>query len=69
MAVFAVSKDHKGEWRWSFAATNHETIAVASEGYHNRSDCLHALKLVKEQGPRAPVYDITTDPPQEIPGV
>ncbi len=40
-------KDSKGEWRWVYYARNGEEIAVSSEGYKNRSDCEHAIGLVK----------------------
>jgi uncharacterized protein len=67
MAVFTVSKDHRGEWRWSFAASNHEPIAVSSESYINKSDCIHSMKLVKDQSPTAPAFDMSTDPPKRLP--
>ncbi len=44
---YVVYKDSVSEWRWRFKAANGETIAVSSEGYVNKSDCLHGIKLVK----------------------
>lgn len=40
-------KDNKGEWRWWLNASNGKTLAVSSEGYHNKQDCLDAITLVK----------------------
>ena len=39
----------KREWRWRFKAglNNREIIAVSSEGYVNKADCLHGIELVK----------------------
>jgi uncharacterized protein len=42
-----MKKDNRGEWRWTYYARNGEEIAVSSEGYVNRSDCEHAIGLVK----------------------
>jgi len=62
MADFDVKKDNKGEWYWTFQADNSKTIARSSESYVNRSDCLHAIKIVKEKAPSCTVWDLTTDP-------
>ncbi len=53
---FEIYQDNRGEWRWTLKAGNHETIAVSSEGYHNRADCLHGINLVK-QSANAPVRE------------
>ena len=39
----------KREWRWRFKAglNDREIIAVSSEGYVNKADCLHGIELVK----------------------
>jgi uncharacterized protein YegP (UPF0339 family) len=44
------------QWRWRFKANNHEIIANG-ESYYNKSDCLHAIALMKGSGP-APVYEV-----------
>lgn len=54
VAYFYVYKDHAGEWRWRFTATNGEKIAVSSEGYKNLSDCEHSIALIKADAPSAP---------------
>ena len=40
-------KDSRGEWRWTYYAGNKEEIAVSSESDKNRSDCTHAIDLMK----------------------
>ena len=44
---FEMYRDARGEWRWRLKAANHEQIAASSEGYINKSDCLHSIELVK----------------------
>ncbi len=44
---YEVYKDAKDEWRWRLRASNHEIIAVSSEGYRQRVDALRAIELVK----------------------
>ena len=43
-------KDSRGEWRWTYYAKNGEAISVSSEGYKNRSDCSHAVDIMKGSG-------------------
>jgi len=40
-------KDNRNEWRWTYEASNGETIAVSSEGYKNRNDCRRAIDIMK----------------------
>lgn len=47
MLTYRVYKDKKGEWRWNLKAENGRIIADSAEGYINKSDCLHAIELVK----------------------
>ena len=53
---YEVYRDVGSQWRWRLLAANHEIIAVSSEGYVNRSGCLHAIRLVKSSS-NAPVND------------
>ena len=53
---FTIYRDIQGYWRWTLKATNHETIAVSSEGYVSKIDCTNAIVLVKSAG-SAPVYE------------
>jgi uncharacterized protein YegP (UPF0339 family) len=43
-------KDAQGFWRWTLFAANNRKIANSGEGYHNRSDALSAISLVKQSG-------------------
>ena len=52
---FQIYRDKIGEWRWRLRAKNHEPIA-SGEGYKNKSDCLHAIELVKSSSD-APVNE------------
>lgn len=40
-------KDNRGEYRWTYEASNGETIAVSSEGYKTRSDCERGIEIMK----------------------
>ena len=53
---YTIYKDNVGEWRWRLQAGNNEIIA-SGEGYHNKSDCLHAIDIVKDSK-NAPVHEI-----------
>ena len=53
---FQIYRDVSNEWRWRLRAANHHTIAVSSEGYSNKSDCIHSIDLVKSSH-SAPVYE------------
>lgn len=53
--AYYVYKDTAGQWRWRFVAGNNRIIAVSSESYWNKSDCLAAVGLV-QRSHSAPVY-------------
>lgn len=53
--IFWKYKDVQGYWRWALEASNGKKIANSGEGYHNESDCDHAIGLVK-QAWNAPVH-------------
>ena len=57
MAKFQIYKSTNGEFRWRFRADNGNIIAIASEGYVKKSDCSHAIDLVKQKGPAAAVEE------------
>ena len=40
-------KDVAGFWRWTLYAGNNRKIANSGEGYHNKSDAVGAINLVK----------------------
>ncbi|MBS1723955.1 MAG: DUF1508 domain-containing protein [Armatimonadetes bacterium] len=56
---FHVYQDTKNEYRWSFRADNYEVIAVSSEGYKNKQDCVNAVLLVMDTTRKTPYYDHT----------
>ena len=58
MPYFQIYRDNRREWRWRFRTGNHETIAVSSEGYINKSDCRHSIDLVKRHAPGARVDEL-----------
>lgn len=40
-------RDARNEWRWTYHAANGEEIAVSSESYRNRTDCLRSIEIMK----------------------
>lgn len=57
MAYYAIYKDVQNQWRWRYVASNNRIIAVSSEAYHNKADCMHSINLMK-QSANAPVYEV-----------
>lgn len=55
---YEIYQDNRQEYRWRLRATNGRIIADSAEGYVNKSDCLHAIDLVKDSK-NAPVEDLT----------
>lgn len=53
---YQMYQDAANEWRWRLRAANHEIIATSGEGYKNKSDCRHAIDLVKGSA-NAPVEE------------
>ncbi|MBX7151117.1 DUF1508 domain-containing protein [bacterium] len=54
--AYMVYKDAAGYWRWRLLASNYKIIATSGEGYSYKSDCVHAIELVKGSS-AAPVYE------------
>lgn len=48
------------DYRWRLRAANGEPIASSGEGYRNKSDCVHAIDLVKGTNESTPVIDLTS---------
>lgn len=42
-----IYRDNRGEWRWTYEASNGETIAASSEGYKRKADCQNGIDLMK----------------------
>lgn len=57
MERFEIYKDKKDEWRFRLRAPNGEIIA-ASEGYHNKQDCIHGINTVKEYSQTAEIKEL-----------
>lgn len=41
-------KDNKLQWRWRIVASNGRIVADSAEGYVNKGDAKHGLKIVLE---------------------
>ena len=54
---YIVYPDKRGEYRWQLQANNNKVIADSGEGYKNKSDCIHAIELVKGTNIWTPVVD------------
>ena len=54
--AYYIYKDVQNQWRWRLRAANQKIIANSGEGYFNKSDCIHAINLVKGSS-QAPVYE------------
>lgn len=46
-----------GQWRWRLRAANHRILANSGEAYHNRVDCLGAIRFVMGTNEQTPVYE------------
>lgn len=55
--AYYIYTDTASLWRWRLKAANGLIIAVSSESYHNKQDCLAAISLVKSSG-SAPIYQL-----------
>lgn len=53
---YVLYKDANNQWRWTLVAANNRKIANSGEGYHNRSDALAAISLVKSSA-HAPIRE------------
>ena len=55
--MYEVYKDNSNEWRWRYKASNGKIIADSAEGYHNKSDCLAGIAIMKRSA-NSPVREI-----------
>lgn len=53
---YFIYRDTRGEFRWTYEASNGMTIAVSSEGYARKADCLRGIALMKNSG-HSPVFE------------
>ena len=55
---FEMYRDARNEWRWRLKASNHEIIAVSSEGYASKQSCSHSIDLVKSTTANTQVKEV-----------
>ena len=55
--TYQVYKDIQNQWRWRLRAANNRIIATSGEAYINKSDCLHAINLVKGSA-STPIHEV-----------
>lgn len=53
---YLLYRDTANQWRWRLVAANGRIIADSAESYWNKTDCQHAINLVKGSY-NAPVYE------------
>ena len=53
---FKLYRDVAQQWRWTYKAANHRTIADSGEGYHTKQDAIAGINLVRGSG-QAPIYE------------
>lgn len=53
---YEVVRDTKKEFRFNLIANNNEVILTSSEGYVNKSDCLHAIEICQRYSPYEGYY-------------
>ena len=54
--AYVMYRDTANQWRWYLSASNGRKLANSGEGYHNKSDCLAAIYLVRGSD-AAPIYE------------
>jgi uncharacterized protein YegP (UPF0339 family) len=57
-AKFEVYEDKAGEFRWRLKAGNNQIVAVASEGYKEKSGAERALATIKAGAAKAEVVEV-----------
>ena len=48
MGKYEVHKDASHQWRWRYVAANGKIIAVSSESYVGKADCLRSIEIMKD---------------------
>ena len=48
MGKYEVHKDASKQWRWRYVAANGKIIAVSSESYVGKGDCLRSIEIMKD---------------------
>lgn len=63
-----VFEDKAGEFRWRRKAGNGQVISTSGEGYRNKKDALHGLRIANADMDQCRFIDWTTQSPREEPG-
>jgi uncharacterized protein YegP (UPF0339 family) len=50
VSYYLIYRDNNNQWRWHYVAANNKIIAVSSESYWNKADCLNAIGIMKRSG-------------------
>jgi len=50
---FEIYEDKSGELRWRLQSGNNQIVAVSSEGYKEKSNCMEAVAFIKKLAPTA----------------
>ncbi len=56
---FSISRDRRGQYRWTLIAANHEQIAVRGKGFDDEAACRASIDRVRRHAPEAPIEDLT----------
>ena len=63
---FEIYQDAKQEYRWRLKATNSQIIATSGEGYTAKSNCRHAIDVIKRDADTAKLtFETYQDAKQE----
>lgn len=58
-ADFEMHRNTEGQWYWTFQAGNNETVARSAQTYAHRTDCIHAIGLVRALSPKCRIFDMS----------
>ena len=56
--TFEIYKDSQGEYRWRLKSPNKQTIGSSGQGYKAKSDCEHAITVIKDNAAKAKIEEI-----------
>lgn len=56
MGFYTIYQDQQRQWRWRYTASNGRIIAMSSEAYWNKQDCLSAIAIMKASA-NSPVHE------------
>jgi len=58
---FVIRKNPQGKYWWRAVADGNNEILAASELLEKKSECFHAIEIVKTEASQAPTYDKTDE--------